>query len=115
MHDLISELLTPLAGTFDTGRMARGEPGLPAAFVWRGRTVHVAEEIAAWKHSTREGGVGELYLRRHYFKLRMGDGSMWTVYFVRQTPRSGDPRKRWFLYTIADPFSAPQEDPHDAS
>ena len=30
---LISEAIKPVVGTFDTGAMARGEPGLPARFV----------------------------------------------------------------------------------
>ena len=101
MNELISESLTPLSGTMDTARMGRGEPGLPAGFVWRGETIRIVELAAAWKESSPEGGRagGELYLRRHYYRLRMPDGSIWTVYFLRQTPRQGDPRKRWFLYT----------------
>lgn len=101
MAELISEPITPNAGTFDASAMARGEPGLPAGFTWRGASVAVVERLGAWKRSTREGGgAGELYLRRHYFKLRMSDDSIWTVYFVRQTPRSGSPKNRWFLYTL---------------
>lgn len=101
MAELISESITPHAGTFDTTRMARGEPGLPTGFTWRGKLVNVVEELGAWKQSAREGGAaGELYLRRHYFRLRMSDDSVWTVYFVRQTPRSGSPKNRWFLYTL---------------
>jgi hypothetical protein len=99
MAELISEPITPHARTFDTSSMGRGEPGLPSAFTWRGELFDVLERREAWKMSSREGGVGELYLRRHYYKLRMSDESVWTVYFVRQTPRSGDPKSRWFLYT----------------
>ncbi len=101
MAELISEPIVPRPGTFDTARMARGEPGLPDGFTWRGQSVKVVELLEAWKHSSREGGRagGELYLRRHYFKLQMSDDCVWTVYFVRQTPRSGDAKKRWYLYT----------------
>ncbi len=107
MAEFVGESITPHAGTFDTSRMARGEPGLPTGFVWRGRSVNVIEELSAWKESSREGGraTGELYLRRHYFKLRMSDGSIWTVSFLRQAPRSGNPKKRWFLYTLEQPAS----------
>lgn len=102
MTELISEPITPCAGTFDTSRMARGEPGLPTGFTWRGRTADVVEELASWKQSSREGARsgGDLYLRRHYYKLRMSDGALWTVYFVRQPPRSGNAKMRWFLYTV---------------
>jgi len=99
VSELISEPLRPIRGTFDTRAMGRGEPGLPTGFIWRERTFRVVEVLETWKHSEREGGSGELYLRRHYFKLRMEDGAIWTVYFVRQTPKTGNVKQRWFLYT----------------
>lgn len=107
MAEFVGESIMPHGGTFDTSRMARGEPGLPTGFVWRGRSVDVVQELSAWKESSREGGKasGELYLRRHYFKLRMSDGATWTVSFLRQSPRSGSPKKRWFLFTIERPVS----------
>lgn len=100
--ELISEPITPHPGTFDATRMGRGEPGLPTGFCWRGVSYDIEEELAAWKESSREGARagGDLYLRRHSFKLRMSDGSTWSVYFLRQTPRTGNPRNRWFLYTV---------------
>lgn len=102
MADFFSEPITPRAGSFDTARMGRGEPGLPTGFEWRGESFDVVEELSAWKHSSREGARagGDLYLRRHYYKLRMSDESLWTIYFERQAPRSGNPKQRWFLYTI---------------
>lgn len=102
MAELISESITPKAGTFDVSRMGRGEPGLPTGFVWQGRSVDVVEVLESWKHSSPEGGRagGELYLRRHYFRLRMSDNGVWTVYFIRQAPRLGNARRRWFLYTV---------------
>ena len=102
MLELISEPITPHPGTFGTSRMGRGEPGLPSGFVWRGTSLEVIEELHAWKESSREGARagGELYLRRHCFRLRMSDDTIWTAYCTRQGPRSGDPKKRWFLYTL---------------
>ena len=102
MRDLVSEPISPLAGTFDSAAMGRGEPGLPRGFSWRATAYEVAELLATWKDSQREGGrsSAELYLRRHYYRLKMGDSSVWTVYFVRQAARAGNPRSRWFLYTV---------------
>ncbi len=102
MADLISEPITPRAGTFDASRMGRGLPGLPTGFTWRGRLLEVLEELSAWKDTSREGARagGDLYLRRHYYRLRMSDDTVWTVYFVRQTPQSGSAKARWFLYTV---------------
>ena len=104
MSELISEPITPRAGTSDAVRMGMGEPGLPTGFDWRGVSLDVVETLSAWKHSSREGAHagGDLYLRRHYYKLRMSDGAIWTVYFVRQSPKSGNAKSRWFLYTVED-------------
>lgn len=102
MPELISEPITPTAGTSDTAAMGRGEPGLPAGFTWKNQQRQIAEVISAWKHSSREGARagGDVYLRRHYYKLRMDDDTVWTVYFLRQAPQSGNPGRRWFLYTV---------------
>lgn len=99
--ELISEAITPRVGTFDTASMTRGEPGLPEGFCWRGVRLDVVETLSTWKESSREGGRagGELYLRRHCYRLRMSDGAIWTIYFTRQSPRSGNVKQRWFLYT----------------
>ncbi len=102
MPELISERITPHAGSFDTSSMGRGEPGLPTGFDWRGVSFDVVDVLRRWKDTSREGGhaVGDLYLRRHYYRLRMSGKRIWTVYFIRQTPRSGDTKSRWFLYTV---------------
>lgn len=102
MIDLVSEPLTPHGDAFDLRAMAMGEPGLPRAFQWRGDVFDIAAVVEQWKHSSREGSTaqGELYLRRHYYRLRMSDGMIWTVYFIRQAPRPGKNQPRWFLYTI---------------
>lgn len=102
MSEFVSESIVPRQGTFDTQAMGRGEPGLPRGFTWREMEYDVVEKLAQWKHSTREGSraQGELYLRRHYYKLRMSDSTVWTVYFTRQPSASGSPKCRWFLYEI---------------
>lgn len=101
--EFISELIAPVGPSFDAGAMARGEPGLPQAFEWRGRKVAITSRLEQWKATSAEGGRagGQVYLRRHYYRLAMADGCVWTVYFTRQTPPSGSPKSRWFLYTIA--------------
>ena len=95
MERLISEPIEPEPGAFDTAAMSRGEPGLPPSFTWRGLTVRVLECLKTWKVSRPEPG-GELYVRRHYFRIRVDDGSDWTVYRLRKGTRHG-----WFLYSIS--------------
>ncbi|MCC7144959.1 MAG: hypothetical protein IT443_00785 [Phycisphaeraceae bacterium] len=122
---LVSEPLAPVAGSFDAQAMARGEPGLPGRFVWRGREYRVVEVLEEWKSSTPEGGSGELYLRRHWFtvgvvRTEVGESSepategggtsevssgtlRMTIYCLRQTPRGSSKRAakaRWWVYTV---------------
>ena len=102
MDRFVSEQIQPVGESIDASAMARGEPGLPACFQWRDETYEVVSVVRQWKAAAAEGGRpgGEVYLRRHYYEIQMSDGSVWTVYLVRQTPKSGSPKARWFLYTI---------------
>ena len=101
-EQFISEPLRPVAGGFDAEAMSRGEPGLPAAFVWHDAEYRIAAKLGQWKHTSAEGARagGDVYLRRHYYRLAMSDGSLWVVYFVRQSPKRSIATPRWFLYTI---------------
>lgn len=103
--DFVSEPIRPAGDAFDAAAMARGEPGLPAAFVWRGETLRVTHRLGQWKESSPEGGRAgnEVYLRRHCYELEMSDGSRWVVYFTRQPQRGGRPRQRWFLFSRVAP------------
>ena len=101
-EEFISEPIEPVAGTFDTAAMTRGEPGLPGRFKWRDREYTVADVLEAWKETgpCRSGGP-EMYLRKHWYKIMTEDGSEMTVYFERQ-PRSKRRNKvRWWLYTVS--------------
>jgi hypothetical protein len=95
MEEFISEPITPLGG-FDTAAMASGLPGLPRGFTWRAQEYTVVAPLETWKVSAAEGGRpgGERYLRRHYSRLRMSDGAVWTVYFTRQAARGGGRARR---------------------
>lgn len=100
--EFVSEPLVPLAGTFDAAAMATGLPGLPRGFVWRDQTCEITAVLESWKESSREGGhaQGELYLRRHYWRLKMHDGATWVVYCLRQTKYGAAARRRWFLLQV---------------
>lgn len=101
MSRFVSEPVTPVGDTTDTAALARAEPSLPEGFEWRGRTHAIQEVLEVSKGLREEGFSGETYLRRHEWKLRMKDGAIWSVYFLRQ-PESGRGRRgrRWFLKTI---------------
>lgn len=98
----ICEPITPVAGTFDPGAMARGEPGLPQAFTWRGERYAVARVRETWRSVEVERGGVEKYLRKHWYRLETTEGQVMTLYFNRQPLRGRRPTQgRWTLYSMA--------------
>ena len=99
--EFISEPIKPIEGMFDTAGMARGEPGLPSRFIWRDTEYEVAEVLKKWKESGQcKSGSSEMYLRKHWFKIRCTDDSEMTIYFERQPRAKKQSKKRWWLYTV---------------
>jgi len=98
VKQFVGEAIEPVAGTMDNRRMARGEPGLPKRFVWRGQ--EVAEVLEQWKQTGPcTSGSDEQYVRKHWYRVRTTAGAEMNLYFERQ-PRSTRERKvRWWLHT----------------
>jgi len=96
----VDEPLVPVSSTADTSLMAAGGPGLPRAFLWRGRKVEVAAVLRSWRESGKcRHGSGEMYARRHWFEVTTTGGATMKIYFDRQ-PRGGRKEPRWWLFTI---------------
>ncbi len=98
-EQFVCEPLTPAPGSFDRTGMARGEPGLPARFTWRDKEHVVEDVLEVWKTSTAERGGGEVYLRRHWWKLCTHRGQTMTIYCDRQK-KGRNNKSRWWVYTI---------------
>lgn len=99
-EEFISEPIVPEPGSADIRSMAIGEPGLPARFTWRERIFDVKAVVQQWKTSSREGGTGRLYLRRHWYTILTGSGEQMTIYCERQARSRRQAKSRWWLYTI---------------
>lgn len=101
-EEFVSEPIKPVPGTFDTTAMTRGEPGLPGRFKWRDREYTVTDVLEAWKESGPcKSGGSEMYLRKHWFKIRTENGAEMTIYFERQARAKRQNKTRWWLYTIS--------------
>jgi len=100
----ISEPIVPVEASFDTGGMARGEPGLPQKFRWRKKEFVVAEVLERWKeHGDCRHGSGERYVRRHGYRVRTADGTVMKLYFQRSQGRGKlRARSRWWIQSIED-------------
>lgn len=100
-RQFVSEEITPVPGTGRAVDMARGEPGLPIRFTWRGAEYRVAGVIHRWKTSGPcHHGSGEIYLRRHWYRIRTDPPAVMTVYCERQARSRQRAKSRWFLYTL---------------
>jgi hypothetical protein len=97
-EDFVSEPIVPEPGSSDAAAMARGEPGLPAAFTWRGNRYAVARLVASWK--TTGTDRGETYLRRHWYSVATATGETMTLYCERQARNRKRPKARWWVYSV---------------
>ena len=104
----VLEAVKPHPGSFDPRAMARGEPGVPMRFDWRGRTYVVAEVMGAERETEPEGAPGgELYVRRHAIRVRTESGE---VMVLSGTRGARGASTRWMLRHIED-ASAPPASP----
>jgi phosphoribosylglycinamide formyltransferase-1 len=97
----VSEPILPVEASFDTGGMARGEPGLPRKFRWRKKEFIVAEVLERWKeHGDCRHGSGERYVRKHGYRVRTAEGAVFRIYFQRSVGRGKLPKSRWWIHSI---------------
>jgi phosphoribosylglycinamide formyltransferase-1 len=98
-EEFVSEPLVPAEGSGDASAMARGEPGMPRRFAWRGAEHAVTQVLRSWKSSTPERG--EMYLRRHWFEILTDTGQRMTIYCERQARNRRRPQSRWWVYAVS--------------
>ena len=93
----ILEAVTP-SGGFDARQMARGEPGAPAKFEWRGRTYAVVKVLETWRETENYGGgAKDTYARRHLFRVLTDSGDVMCLAASRGPAGKGG---RWVLRHI---------------
>ena len=108
-EEFVSEKIEPVPGTTDPRGMARGEPGLPARFVWRGKEYAVAAVLETWKETGAcRSGSPERYVRKHWFRVRTAADEEMTIYFERQARSRRERTSRWWLYTVSPRPSGPE-------
>ncbi len=100
--DFVSEPIVPDRATFDAAVLARGEPGLPAGFTWRGRHYAVLALMESWKASEAAGHRpgGQRYYRKRFFRVRVDSGETMTLYVLRHVKPGEPARRRWWLYAV---------------
>lgn len=97
----VSEPIRPDAGTFDAAAMARGEPGLPTGFTWRGQHYRIAAVAETWKESQPcDHGSGERYYRKRWFRVVVESGETMSLYALRHVKPGANAKARWWLFSI---------------
>jgi hypothetical protein len=96
----VLEPIEPDTTTFDAGTMARGEPGVPARFTWRGDVHVVADVLSSRRETTPSAGGSGGYVRRHVVRVRTAAGVVMTLSGARGA-RHGS--TRWILRSLEDP------------
>jgi len=98
-ESFVGESITPVKESAKLVSALPGEPCLPMAFQWNGRTIATIAVIEKWKEAGDcHHGSGERYVRKHWYRVRADDGSELKLYCERQ-PR-GQRSSRWRLFTI---------------
>ena len=101
----VLEPIEPQAGSFDARFMARGEPGVPRRFTWRGRAYEVAEVLGTEREvENASGSSGDAYVRRHAFRVRTTTGEVMVLAGARA--KNAGPA-RWILRSIQDAAPPP--------
>lgn len=99
---LISEPLIPVSSTFDTNRMASGEPGLPREFIWHDEKIIVVRVIREWRDTGPcRHGSGDRYIRKHWYEVEDELGRTLKIYFERN-PRGKKKIPRWRLFSMTE-------------
>ncbi len=97
----VSEPIRPVLGSGDVKGMARGEPGFPHRFIWRDKEYVLGEVLETWKESGPcKSHSKEMYLRKHWFRIRTTDDLQMKIYFERQPRSKNQAKNRWWLFTI---------------
>ena len=110
-EEFISEGIQPVPGSFDTSRMAAGEPGIPHQFRWRSRLFAVSKVLRTWRETGPcHHGSGEAYVRKHWFDVQTESGEKLKIYFERQA-KTGSSKRRWWLFSM-ERSGSPNEAAH---
>lgn len=100
---MIRSVLEPVeaeAGAYDAASMAAGEPGLPRAFLWRGRRFVVVQVLDSRRETEPcRHGSRERYVRRHVSRVRTACGCV----AVLSGERAASTGPRWILRSLDEP------------
>ncbi len=106
----VSEPIRPAADSYDFADTPVGEPPLPRRFAWRNTEYTVAQVLDRRRDTGPcKHGSGELYARKHWFRVRTTSGDVMNLYFERRARSKSEREKRWWLYSVERPVPCADE------
>lgn len=102
----------PIEVIFSTPPLLEKKPECPQAFIWRGETYPIAEELSAWEDYRRRGKMernmvpahlrhalrmGSWGVGRFYFRVRVNSGPIFKIYYDRAPANASNRKGNWFL------------------
>ncbi len=103
----------PIEVSFDTPPAYEKSPPCPDRFIWADKTYTVIEKLSEWKDFERRGrsarnmqpahamvaaSRGSLNVGRYYFRVRVGTGQVFDLYYDRAMKSVDDRKGQWFIY-----------------
>ena len=103
----------PIRVSFDEPPAREKVPHCPDAFTWGERTFRVLETLSEWKDFSRRGRAqrnmspehalaaaerGSLNVGRFFFRVRVGGGQIFDIYYDRALKSVDDRKGSWFIY-----------------
>ncbi len=104
VHSLSASSSSRFCGEVDARRVVVGEP-VPSRRDFHGadmcRITPWVEMLEEWKESGPcTHGSGEMYVRKHWYRIRTSGGDEMKIYFERKARSAREVKKRWWLYTL---------------
>jgi len=100
-------------------------PHCPNGFTWDGKTFDVTASLSEWTDFSRRGRMannmrpahaatasmrGSLNVGRYYFRVRVGTGQVFDIYYDRAMKSVDDRKGQWFVYReLEETESSPSE------
>jgi len=103
----------PIEVLFDTQPTYEKSPHCPDGFIWEERTYRVTGKLSEWTDFARRGrsarnmqpahaevasGRGSLNVGRFFFRVRVGTGQLFDLYYDRAMKSVDDRKGQWLLY-----------------
>lgn len=98
---------------FDEAPLLSRKPGAPQAFIWEGERFEIKKLLGEWFDYGRRGRMsmnmrpenlrkaerrGSWGVGRYYFRVEVGDGRIFDIYYDRAPEDAADRQGHWFIW-----------------